>query len=114
MTVDFQHRFGPKRKPLYPGYVIAYITHYVAIPEDTEHFSRTEIEELIENLLRAGVDNAMKDLRRAKITVDGKEAVFKDEKKDLPKAAHGVRHSAQRGERAIKENQSCLPPHERI
>ena len=89
MTVDFKHRFGSKGKPLYPGYVIAYITHYVAIPEDTEHFSRTEIEELIENLLRDCVDNAMKDLRRAEITVDGKGAVFKDEKKDLPKVADG-------------------------
>lgn len=89
MTVDFRHRFDSKGKPLYPGYVIAYITHFVAIPEDTEHFSRTEIEELIENLLRASVDNAMKDLRRAEITVDGKGAVFKDEKKDLPKAADG-------------------------
>lgn len=89
MTVDFQHRFNSKGKPLYPGYVIAYITHFVAIPEDTEHFSRTEIEELIKNLLRSSVDNAMKDLRRAEITVDGKGAVFKHEKKDLPKAAHG-------------------------
>ena len=89
MTVDFQHRFNSNGKPLYPGYVIAYTTHYVAIPEDTEHFSRTEIEELIENLLRASVANAMKDLRCAEITVDGKGAVFKDEKKDLPKAADG-------------------------
>lgn len=89
MTVDFQHRFNSKGKPLYPGYVIAYITHFVAIPEDTEHFSRTEIEELIENLLRAGVDHSMKELRRAEITVDGKGAVFKDEKKDLPKVADG-------------------------
>lgn len=95
MTVDFQHRFDSKGKPLYPGYVIAYITHYVAIPEDTEHFSRTEIEELIENLLRSNVDHSMKDLRRAKITVDGKEAVFKDEKKDLPKAADGQGHPAE-------------------
>ena len=95
MTVDFQHRFDSKGKPLYPGYVIAYITHYVAIPEDTEHFSRTEIEELIENLLRDCVDNAMKDLRRAEITVDGKGMVFKDEKKDLSKAAHGVGYPAQ-------------------
>lgn len=95
MTVDFQHRFDSKGKPLYPGYVIAYITHYVAIPEDTEHFSRTEIEELIENLLRDCVDNAMKDLRRAEITVDGKGAVFKDEKKDLPKAADGQGHPAE-------------------
>lgn len=89
MTVDFQHHFNSKGKPLYPGYVIAYITHYVAIPEDTEHFSRTEIEELIENLLRSNVDHSMKELRRAKITVDGKGAVFKDEKKDLPKVADG-------------------------
>lgn len=95
MTVDFQHRFDPKGKPLYPGYVIAYITHFVEIPEDTEHFSRTEIEELIKNLLRSGVDNAIKDLRRAEITVDGKGMVFKDEKKDLPKTAHGDRHSAE-------------------
>ena len=95
MTVDFQHRFGPKRKPLYPGYVIAYITHFVAIPEDTEHFSRTEIEELIENLLRASVDHSIKDLRRAKITVDGKGMVFKDEKKDLPKKADGQGHPAE-------------------
>lgn len=89
MTVDFQHRFDSKGKPFYPGYVIAYITHYVAIPEDTEHFSRTEIEELIENLLRSNVDHSMKELRRAEITVDGKGAVFKDEKKDLPKVADG-------------------------
>ena len=89
MTVDFQHRFDSKGKPLYPGYVIAYITHFVVIPEDTEHFSRTEIEELIENLLRSSVDHSMKDLRRAEITVDGKGAVFKDEKKDLPKVADG-------------------------
>ena len=95
MTVDFKHRFGSKGKPLYPGYVIAYITHFVAIPEDTEHFSRTEIEELIENILRDSVDNAIKELRRAEITVDGKGAVFKDEKKDLSKAAHGDRHSAE-------------------
>lgn len=95
MTVDFQHRFNSKGKPLYPGYVIAYITHFVAIPEDTEHFSRTEIEGLIENLLRASVDNAIKDLRRAKITVDGEGAVFKDEKKDLPKAADGQGHPAE-------------------
>lgn len=96
MTVDFQHRFdSKKRKPLYPGYVIAYITHFVAIPEDTEHFSRTEIEELIKNLLQASVDNAMKDLRRAKITVDGKRAVFKDEKKDLPKVADGQGNPAE-------------------
>lgn len=95
MTVDFQHRFDSKGKPLCPGYVIAYITHFVAIPEDTEHFSRTEIEELIEDLLRASVDNAIKDLRRAKITVDGKGAVFKDEKKDLPKAADGQGHPAE-------------------
>ena len=95
MTVDFKHRFGSKGKPLYPGYVIAYITHYVAIPEDTEHFSRTEIEELIENILRDSVDNAIKELRRAEITVDGKGMVFKDEKKDLSKAAHGDRHSAE-------------------
>ena len=89
MTVDFQHRFDSKGKPLYPGYVIAYITHFVAIPEDTEHFSRTEIEELIENILRDSVDNAIKELRRAEITVDGKGMVFKDEKKDLPKVADG-------------------------
>lgn len=95
MTVDFQHRFDSKGKPFYPGYVIAYITHYVAIPEDTERFSRTEIEELIENLLRDGVDNAMKDLRRAEITVDGKGMVFKDEKKDLPKKADGQGHPAE-------------------
>ena len=95
MTVDFRHRFDSKRKPLYPGYVIAYITHFVAIPEDTEHFSRTEIEELIENLLRDSVDNAMKELRRAKITVDGKGAVFKDEKKDLPKKADGQGNPAE-------------------
>lgn len=95
MTVDFQHRFGSKGKPLHPGYVIAYITHYVAIPEDTEHFSRTEIEELIENLLRAGVDNAMKELRRAEITVDGKGMVFKDEKKDLHKATDGQGNPAE-------------------
>lgn len=95
MTVDFQHRFDPKGKPLYPGCVIAYITHFVAIPEDTEHFSRTEIEELIENLLRSSVDNAMKDLRRAEITVDGKGVVFKDEKKDLPKKADGQGHPAE-------------------
>lgn len=95
MTVDFRHRFDSKGKPLYPGYVIAYITHFVAIPEDTEHFSRTEIEELIENLLRASVDNATKDLHRAEITVDGKGAVFKDEKKDLPKAADGQGHPAE-------------------
>lgn len=95
MTVDFQHRFNSKGKPLYPGYVIAYITHFVAIPEDTEHFSRTEIEELIENLLRASVDNAMKDLRRAEITMDGKGMVFKDEKKDLSKAADGQGHPAE-------------------
>lgn len=95
MTVDFQHRFDSKGKPLYPGYVIAYITHFVEIPEDTEHFSRTEIEELIENLLRASVDNAMKDLRRAEITVDGKGMVFKDEKKDLHKAADGQGNPAE-------------------
>lgn len=95
MTVGFRHRFDSKGKPLYPGYVIAYITHYVAIPEDTEHFSRTEIEELIENLLRASVDNAMKELRRAEITVDGKGMVFKDEKKDLPKAADGQGNPAE-------------------
>ena len=95
MTVDFQHRFNPKGKPLFPGYVIAYVTHFVEIPEDTEHFSRTEIEELIENLLRAGVDNAIKDLRRAEITVDGKGMVFKDEKKDLPKPADGQGHPAE-------------------
>lgn len=95
MTVDFQHRFDSKGKPLYPGYVIAYITYYVAIPEDTEHFSRTEIEELIKNLLQADVDNAMKDLRRAEITVDGKGAVFKDEKKDLHKAADGQGNPAE-------------------
>lgn len=89
MTVDFQHRFNSKGKLLYPGYVIAYITHFVAIPEDTEHFSRTEIEELIEDILRDSVDNAIKELRRAEITVDGKGAVFKDEKKDLPKVADG-------------------------
>ena len=89
MTVDFQHRFDSNGKPFYPGYVIAYITHYVAIPEDTERFSRTEIEELIENLLRSNVDHSMKELRRAEITVDGKGAVFKDEKKDLPKVADG-------------------------
>lgn len=76
MTVDFKHRFGSKGKPLYPGYVIAYITHYVAIPEDTEHFSRTEIEELIENILRDSVDNAIKELRSAEITVDGKGMEF--------------------------------------
>lgn len=92
MTVNFRHRFDSKGKPLYPGYVIAYITHYVAIPEDTEHFSRTEIEELIENILRASVDNAIKELRRAEITVDGKGMVFKDEKKDLPKKADGQGH----------------------
>ena len=95
MTVDFQHRFDSKGEPLYPGYVIAYIARYVAIPEDTEHFSRTEIEELIENLLRASVDHSIKDLRRAKITVDGKGAVFKDEKKDLSKAADGQGHPAE-------------------
>ena len=95
MTVDFRHRFDSKRKPLYPGYVIAYITHFVAIPEDTEHFSRTEIEDLIENLLRASVDNAMKDLRRAEITVDGKGMVFKDEKKDLSKKADGQGNPAE-------------------
>ena len=95
MTVDFQHRFNSKGKPLYPGYVIAYITHFVAIPEDTEHFSRTEIEELIENLLRASFDNAIKGLRRAEITVDGKGMVFKDEKKDLPKKADGQGHPAE-------------------
>lgn len=89
MTIDFLHRFDVKGKSLYPGYVIAYISHYVAIPEDTEHFSRTEIEELIKNLLQNGVDNAVKDLRHAEIAVDGKRAVFKDEKKDLPKAADG-------------------------
>lgn len=42
--------------------------------------------------MRAGVDNAIKDLRRAEITVDGKGAVFKDEKKDLPKTADGQGH----------------------
>lgn len=95
MTVDFRHRFDSKRKPLYPGYVIAYITHFVAIPEDTEHFSRTEIEELIENILRDSVDNAIKELRRAEITVDGKGMVFKGEKKDLPKKADGQGHPAE-------------------
>ena len=95
MTVDFKHHFGSKGKPLYPGYVIAYITHYVAIPEDTEHFSRTEIEELIENILRDSVDNAIKELRRAEITVDGKGTVFKDEKKDLQKTADGQGHPAE-------------------
>ena len=95
MTVDFRHRFDSKRKPLYPGYVIAYITHFVAIPEDTEHFSRTEIEELIENILRDSVDNAIKELRRAEITVDGKGMVFKGEKKDLPKKADGQGNPAE-------------------
>ena len=95
MTVDFQHRFNPKGKPLFPGYLIAYVTHFVEIPEETELFSRTAIEELIENLLRAGVDNAIKDLRRAEITVDGKGMVFKDEKKDLPKTADGQGHPAE-------------------
>lgn len=95
MTVDFKHHFDSKGKPLYPGYVIAYITHYVAIPEDTEHFSRTEIEELIENILRDSVDNAIKELRRAEITVDGKGMEFKDEKKGLPKAADGQGNPAE-------------------
>lgn len=72
MTIDFRHRFDLKGKPLHPGYVIAYITHFVAIPEETGHFSRSEINELVKNLLMDSVDNAVKDFRRSKINVDGK------------------------------------------
>lgn len=96
MEIDLKTVKNEKKKRIYPGQVVGWITHYFCLPEDCQNtLTEADTKKLIEAQLRESLKSAINDLAGAKITIDGKGAVFKDEKKDLPKAADGQGHPAE-------------------
>lgn len=79
MEVDLKTIKNEKKKRIYPGQVVGWITHYFCLAEDVQNtLTEGDAKKLIEAQLRESLESAIKDLAKAKITIDGKRVFFQE------------------------------------